>query len=69
MGLRDLFRRNRFQMDPNASPLDNAIAGLEATDTYVDEEGRTRKLTDEQKAAMRADLESVRDQARPPGAA
>ena len=69
MGLGDLFRRKRFRSDPDASPLENAIAGLEATDTYVDEDGRTRKLTDEQKAAMRADLESLRDQTRPPGGA
>ena len=66
MGLRDLFRRKRFQVDPNAGPFDTAIAGLEATDTYVDEHGRRRKLSPEEKAAMRADLEKLRDQARHP---
>ena len=64
MGIGDLFRRKRFKADPNAGPFDVAIAGLEATDTYVDEDGRRRKLTEEQKAAMRADLEKLRDQER-----
>ena len=66
MGLGDLFRRRRFKADPDAGPFDTAIAGLEATDTYVDENGLTSKLSDEQKAAMRADLEKLRDQARDP---
>ena len=66
MGIGDFFRRRRFKVDPNAGPFDTAIAGLEATDTYVDEDGRRRKLSDEQKAAMRADLEKLRDQARDP---
>ena len=66
MGLRDIFRRKKFEVDPNAGPFDTAIAGLEATDTYVDEQGRTRKLSPEKKAEMLADLERMRDQARDP---
>ena len=63
MGLLDRFRRKHYEVDPNAGPFDTAIAGLEATDTYVDEHGRRRRLSPEQKATMRADLERLRDQA------